>query len=169
MSEEKRGPGRPKGKTDHRLKVEERMNELADDQGRLTPDTILADAANEESPLHNEFEWDDSKAGHLYRVEQARRLIPSVKLVIETAEVKIDVSIYVRDPDANSTDQGYRNILKVKSESEVAREMLLQEVRRTSECLNRAIGYAAHFGLSEGVAKIQRAVEKFKAVVAKAA
>jgi hypothetical protein len=48
--------------------------------GRLTPDDVLAVAKNPRSVLHDHFEWDDSEAAALWRREQARSLIASVRV-----------------------------------------------------------------------------------------
>lgn len=54
--------------------VKQRLNELHKKSGRITPDIVLQDAEDETSPLHGYFEWDDSVAGHAYRIDQARTL-----------------------------------------------------------------------------------------------
>lgn len=54
----------------------------------LTAETLLADAATQSSALHRFFEWDNNKAAHQYRLEQARRLIRSVEVVLEDAKGK---------------------------------------------------------------------------------
>lgn len=47
--------------------------------GKLTPAVVLEAATEESHPLHNRFEWDDSVAGHKYRLGQARELIRVVR------------------------------------------------------------------------------------------
>ena len=56
------------------------LDELNQAHGHLTPDLVLAAAADEQSPIHSIFEWDDGKAGHQHRLWQARHLIRSVKI-----------------------------------------------------------------------------------------
>src|SRR6267154_2046706 len=43
---------------------------------------LLAEASKGSHPLHGEFEWDDKKAGKLFRLNQARQLIASVRIRI---------------------------------------------------------------------------------------
>lgn len=43
--------------------------------GKLTAEGVVDEARSEDSPLHSHFEWDDEKAGHEYRLIQARRLL----------------------------------------------------------------------------------------------
>lgn len=54
-------------------------------KGELTPQDVLSDARNPNSPLHSYFEWDDNAAAEQYRLQQARGLIRSV------------VAVYVQD------------------------------------------------------------------------
>lgn len=51
-----------------------------DNGGRLTPDAVVAVAQDKKSPLHAAFTWDNDKAGHEYRLWQARQLIKSVTI-----------------------------------------------------------------------------------------
>lgn len=59
-------------------------------KGELTPEDILDDAKNGNSPLHSFFEWGDSAAAHQYRLQQARGLIRAV------------VAIYTREDDGKA-------------------------------------------------------------------
>jgi hypothetical protein len=49
--------------------------------GKLTAGVVLADASDPEHPLHDRFEWDDGVAAERFRLEQARTLIRSVRIV----------------------------------------------------------------------------------------
>lgn len=51
-------------------------------EGRLSADLVVKEATPEESPLHDELNWDDADAGHQYRLMQARQLIRSQKIHI---------------------------------------------------------------------------------------
>jgi hypothetical protein len=51
--------------------------------GELHPQAVVADARNAKSPLHLHFEWDDRKAAEAYRVDQARALIRSIRVIDE--------------------------------------------------------------------------------------
>jgi hypothetical protein len=53
---------------------------------RLTDEAVLAEAADPGSPLHGEFEWDDSTAAQEYRRSQAQRLIGRYRRVVVLPE-----------------------------------------------------------------------------------
>lgn len=48
--------------------------------GKASAADVLAEAARSTSPLHSFFEWNDTKAAHEHRLEQARRLIRSIEV-----------------------------------------------------------------------------------------
>jgi len=66
---------------------------LLDEQGALTVEAVLAEAAPESSPLHAFFEWSDSEAAEKYRHLQARQLIARVRVKVITAEDKEPVQV----------------------------------------------------------------------------
>lgn len=51
--------------------------------GVIEPAAVVAAAQSEESPLHSCFEWDDSKAALAHRMNQARLMIRSLRVVPE--------------------------------------------------------------------------------------
>lgn len=59
-----------------------RLDELAvEHDGTITPILVIDDARDQDSPLHDYFEWDDSVASEQYRKWQARRLIRSIIVI----------------------------------------------------------------------------------------
>lgn len=56
----------------------------AQNNGEVTPVTIVDAARNPKSPLHPHFEWDTTAAAEAYRREQARDLIRIVRIRDET-------------------------------------------------------------------------------------
>lgn len=49
----------------------------------VTPKSVLEEGRNTDSPIHGEFEWDDTAAAEKYRLEQATQLIRHVRIVRE--------------------------------------------------------------------------------------
>jgi len=56
--------------------------------GELLPEDVVAFAKTKSTKLHDCFEWDDKKAGHLHRVERARQLIRFVVIAQPKQELK---------------------------------------------------------------------------------
>lgn len=143
--------------------VAKRLAEIASaNNGSLTPDLVVKDAEDSTSPLHELFEWDDGIAGHRYRIEQARQVITSVRVVITTEHKAVSTVYYVRDPSAEHTEQGYVSIDKLKSDSDLARESIVMEFSRAASYLQRARIHAEALGMAEDVDALIADVNKFK-------
>ena len=102
--------------------------------GKLTPKELVEAARDVNSPLHNEFEWNDTKAAQKYREWQARYIISSIELVIETVEtepVLLDLQITESEPygvkfyhSLDGTKSGYENLLSISNDSEKRKKLL---------------------------------------------
>jgi len=136
----------------HELKkaARDRIVELAEaNGGRVTPEMVVDDARNPESPLHDYFEWDVNVAAAKHWLDQARTLIRSVKFVFRDEKKTVTSVGFVRDPSLDSTEQGYVSVRKVRTDEEMARDVLLDEFRRAAAALERARKLAAVFKLSD--------------------
>jgi len=54
---------------------------------KCSAENLLAEASKPSNPAHKHFEWDDAKAAHQHRLDQARRFIVSIEIV--TSDVSI--------------------------------------------------------------------------------
>jgi hypothetical protein len=66
--------------------VDRELERIYSQHQRITVDDVLADALNDESPLHSYFEWDDAAAGEKYRRVQAYSLIMSSKFIVQLVQ-----------------------------------------------------------------------------------
>lgn len=55
--------------------VQNELSRLYEANSGLRPSEVVESARPATSPLHDQFEWNNSKAGHEYRLMQARQLI----------------------------------------------------------------------------------------------
>lgn len=96
-------PGAPQDKKSAKL-VGEHLELLRQQcKGELTPQDVLADARNPNSPLHAYFEWDDSEAAEQYRLQQARGLIRAVVAVYVSDDkpaVRQKAYVHINEPSA---------------------------------------------------------------------
>lgn len=72
-------------------------------KGELTPEDVLDDAKNPNSPLHSFFEWDDTEAARQHRLKQARGLIRAVVAVYvqeDKPAVRMRAYVHVNEPSA---------------------------------------------------------------------
>ena len=142
--------------------VKDAVAALAPD-GRISPRQLVDAAAKLTHPLHDRFEWDNGKAGDAYRLEQARRLIRSVQVVITTEEREYSCVGYVHDPE--SEEQGYISVERIKRDPATAREMLSQELARAVGVMKRAEQLAEVVGLADEVRPTLKRLEKVRARV----
>ena len=66
------------------------IEDLRDSKGHITPIEIVENAKNKKSPIHNFFEWEESKAAEQYRLQQARNLVNHIVeiVVIQGEEIE---------------------------------------------------------------------------------
>ena len=89
---------------------------------------VVESARSEDSPLHDFFMWDDTKAAELYRRVQARHLVSGlVEVIIEENEEKeIPIFYNVIEENEDNGSQGYVMHEEVGRNGEY-RDQLLQK------------------------------------------
>jgi hypothetical protein len=63
-------------------------------RGMLTAPILLDEARKKSHPLHNCFEWNDSKAAEQFRLQQARSLIKSIEVHYEEEGEALERRVY---------------------------------------------------------------------------
>jgi hypothetical protein len=77
--------------------VDREVRKLADKLGRQPTDEELLVAATPKShPLHAYYEWDDTIAGHKYRLEQSHVMLMSLKFIVHELQARDRAPIRVR-------------------------------------------------------------------------
>jgi hypothetical protein len=127
----------------------ERLRSLETEHGGITPDAVVSDAKQQDSPLHSLFEWNVQKAAAKYWIETAREVIASVTLIVTTTTHTLRAPNYVRDPSA--TGQGYRSVVALKSEPERAREVVIATLDVAAGHIRRAFDLAETLGVEKDI------------------
>jgi hypothetical protein len=110
-------------------RIGEAIAEVAERQGgRLTPDAVVEAARSDESPLHPHFEWDNDAAAEAYRLDQARGIIRSIRVIEPKAEDGV-VRAFVSVNDSGSS---YRSIREVQTSSAL-QGLILRQAERDLE------------------------------------
>lgn len=79
--------------------------------GKITAETVLKVAEDDDSPIHELFEWDDSKAAHNYRLAQARTIINNLEvIVISSSEKEIRIPVFEITKDESEPGRQYKHI-----------------------------------------------------------
>lgn len=99
----------------------------------LTAETLLQANTAEDTPLHNEFEWNDTKAAHSYRLQQARHIINCLVVV---PEHQAENTVPVRAFFTLSSSPEYQSINAILS-VEDSHKKLLEQAYRELETFKR--------------------------------
>jgi len=125
--------------------------------GSLSPVAVVDAARAADHPLHNRFEWDDSKAGEAYRIEQARRMIRAVVTVVNAAGAEIETRAFVALSTTKGTPEPYISITAVTSSKDLM-EVLLADARRDAE------SFAAKYAILKKCKPVVTAMRKAKLI-----
>ncbi len=113
-------------------KILDELRQIREENGGLlSPEVVIDKAANEDNPLHSSFEWDDNKAAHQHRLDQARRL---VRVYVEVLAPDTEpVNVFVSLKDDRHAEGGYRelgDVLRNKTLREILLSQALEELER---------------------------------------
>lgn len=93
-------------------------------KGLLIPEKVVEEAKPEDSPLHSQFNWDDTEAARQYRIYQAKNLIRTVVRYAEINGDKRAVRVFVSLTPDREEEGGYRDVVAVLSDKSMRRQML---------------------------------------------
>lgn len=119
------------------MSLRDHLQALYDRHGQLTPALVVDEARDPAHPLHNRFEWDDSKAGEAWRRSQAQELIRSVKVVYrEATETERGKSVRAFHAIRRENGHVYEPVEKVV-EDPFTKKLLLADMEREWKALHR--------------------------------
>lgn len=126
--------------------------------GILRPVDVVEDAKDPDSPLHELFNWDVEEAAFEHWIHTARTIIARVKINITTETIVLKAPAYVRDPTLHGREQGYRETVSLRTDKDMAREVIAGEVQNVISALRRARNVAAALEMET---EIDRLMEEF--------
>lgn len=91
--------------------------------GTVKPEDVVEEARNKNHPLHDKFEWDDTRAGEQFRLVQARQLINATVIFQDVKGGTTTVRAFVSLPQDRGKE-GYRPLTVVLSDEEFTRQLL---------------------------------------------
>jgi len=136
--------------------------------GRLVPELVIEDARPVTSPLHDAFTWDDTRAAHERRLDQARTLIRSVKINATVDRRTVSVVAYVHDP-SDQREAGYVQTVSLVNDRQRALETLQREFTRIEGIVTRSRAIAQVLGLEGELDNLLANVTQFIAEAQQAA
>lgn len=129
-------------KIDPTVAIEE-LERIRLSNGRMAkPQEVVDVARDPDSPLHVQFEWDDSVAAEEFRLGQARTMMRSIMVIVEGDGEELIEPLYVHvevlDPEENK-QRGYVP-LRVAMADPGMREQVLSNALRELEIFRRKYG-----------------------------
>lgn len=104
--------------------------------GKITPKIVLKEAKEKNSPLHDFFEWDNTKASDNWRLHQARHLIGAIEVVISYDGTEKERRRYLNVRVDNEEDEESSRIYVVTetalTDSEMRKQVLQNALREAS-------------------------------------
>lgn len=102
--------------------------------GELTPARVLERASEARSALHSLFTWDNDRAAHLRRLDEARSVIMSVRVRLEARpdQPPINVRAFVSLAEDRASGGGYRSITAVLSDPDQRAQLLRTAITELS-------------------------------------
>lgn len=138
-------------------KIGQELEALGDN---FTPNDVVELARNGHSAMHKEFIWDDRKAGHEYRLHQARSLLQKVKIVIKVKDNNEITRAFhnVRVRVNKKVENRYVTLRVVKKSNNFSYQVIEQAKRELEHWSDRYKQYSQLFGGTEVFEDIERAV-----------
>jgi hypothetical protein len=111
------------------------------------PEAVVREARNPKHPLHECFDWNDEKAAHEHRLDQARALISSIQVLVEYEDILVPTTCYVHDVRKGRQGQGYCSVDALSRRRQDAIQTLELELERIIGVVERTRGIAGSLGL----------------------
>ena len=103
--------------------------ERLDEEGRLTPEDLLEESRDEDAPLHDYIEWDDSVAAEKYRIRQCAHVIRCIVTVVEHEESEIVTKAFVSLHEPGGKKETYKSVA-VALQDVTTRDVVLRNAKR---------------------------------------
>lgn len=137
--------------------------------GGLTPRAVVDASKPKGAPLHVMFEWDNKRAADAWRLEQARKTISSLRVVVHEQAPPVPAFASVRVPeidaetqDSDDTEQEARptfiNMQRVEGDVDLRMKFLWGELRNVEGCLARTASYEEMAPLREAARAVHEAL-----------
>lgn len=119
------------------------------ERGPVTASAYVTEVSPPDHPLHDTLEWDDDKAGHEYRLIQARKIIVLVRDKVE--DTKRTTPLFVHVPSSNGGEGEYELAYVLASQPdrlEAARRQVIGQLDAANENLDDLSAIVERYGKS---------------------
>ena len=124
----------------------------------LTPEVIVEESKEQQSPLHPIFEWDNERAGHEWRKQQARVMLGNLVTVqIEEVELKEPTRAFINVAKQESSYTAVDVVLKDEDLFNQVRRQALGELEAYQRKYQEFLDLKRHYVWLE---KYKQAIQK---------
>jgi len=107
---------------------------LSKEHDGLTPETVVKEARNIKSPLHECFEWDDGMAAGYWRIHQARQILNHFLIVkkVNGEDREIKAFFNVNIEDSTNGKSRYMTVFSIAESADFRGQVLkgaLEEIK----------------------------------------
>lgn len=130
--------------------------EQISDKGKITAKEIVDEAKDSNSPLHEVFEWNDTKAAERYRLFQAGNLLRNLEVEIITEKEKprwVNAHISFRQ------EKGYISTIEVLSDKKLRVKWLNQALQEAEEWMERYRTYKELVDIFKAIKKTKKKIK----------
>jgi len=140
--------------------------------GQLQTEAVVKAAASKRSPIHGAFTWDDSKAGHMYRLWEARQFIRMVVIEAEGEQPPLPAYAHIPRGVATAEQEGeeesgsYYQSTRVLAQSPDEFDAAMRESRsrlssakRSLEALERLAGKTDRQRVRRAASYVEKATQ----------
>jgi hypothetical protein len=92
--------------------------------GSLLPAKVVEFAEDETTALHDKFEWNNDKAGHSYRLWQARQLISVMVTYLPRDGREYEVRTFHSLTPDRRNGGGYREVVSILKDKDMRKQLL---------------------------------------------
>ena len=133
--------------------VGKELQKISKAKGAITPENMVDEARPEKSPLHSFFTWDDSEAAELFRQQEARRVIRSVRIIrvdmpaAEQSVVRAFLNVVASDTETEFEGQAYIPMARVQKSPVYEQQVLTRAKDELRAWTERYQDYKQYFGV----------------------
>ena len=123
-----------------KLVIVEEVTRILKRDGCVKASVLVSEATPKKAPLHDEFEWNDKVAAHEHRLDQARKIIRTTKVVYEGEESRmVHVPVIISADYEGSKEGEYKPIAMIicdKDQFELALGQIRSQMNSLIEAFN---------------------------------
>lgn len=148
---------KPSGAPDANIVVKY-IEDIKRRRGGITAGLLVTEAYKNKSPLHNCFEWDDTKAALQYRIVQAREILRAIVVEVEETEKNNEPTYtryFIAPPEIEEAEgTTYVTVIDVRNNKELHLAYLRQLLRELYAIRDKIKGYKEFINIVSAIEAI---------------